>query len=315
MNLYKVLNDVNREFVLHESMVKSSEKKSTSLRARRNKRFKESTEVNVSNNGDSTDVNIVIDNKKPEVPVTPIAPEPVAEEVTTEVEEPTEDLPLEEESDKKDCEGKDCKDVEECDSKDSVKEAEKGKKVPIHNEVSMDEVISMFRQMVKDNPKNEKAKEFLRKYDPEFKESDEVEEVDSKESNGPTKAAEKLNEIIKILDEEGSVDFDIVRYNISVALEWLAPYIKDSDNEEVIEEEPLEECEVKSFNILRMSPKGSLYMIEADKVDNSRVFIVGRNFDSKTNMLDEAEIFNDKDKATSKFRDILYTVNNSKKGE
>lgn len=404
MNLYKALNDDYREFKLHESMTKSSRK----LKPRSNNRTKlhESTEVNVSNEGNSTDVNIVIDNNK--VEETPIVPEvtaPVAEEVTSEVEEPVaEDTPLEEESDKADCEGKDC---EECDSKDSVQEsaedgnkfwsadfkvgdslesdgagsveildldkgsdyilvkrsagyqpfvaawapgltedgklywgqghyfstedeaksyledkklseAEKGKKVPIHNEISVEEAVEVFRQMVKDNPNNEKAKEFLRKYDPEFKESDEeveVEEVDSKESNGPTKAAEKLDEIIKILDEEGSVDPDIVRYNISVAMEWLEPYIKDSDNEEVTEEEPLEECEVKSFNILRMSPTGNLYMIEADKVDNSRVFIVGRNFNSETSMLDEAEIFEDKDKATSKFRDILYTVNNSKKGE
>ena len=51
---------------------------------------------------------------------------------------------------------------------------EEGKKIPIHNEVSNEEIIQMFRQMVKDNPKNEKAKEFLKKYDPEYKEEKEI---------------------------------------------------------------------------------------------------------------------------------------------
>ena len=407
MNLYKALNDDYREFKLHESVEASKKTKVRKVNTRA--KLNESTEVNVSNEGNSTDVNIVIDNNKVEEPViAPVVEEPAAEEVTSEVEEPTEEVSLEEESDKPESKSK-------------------GKKIPIHNEISKDEAVEIFRQMVRDNPKNEKAKEFLRKYDPEFKEAEDfmkesaedvdkfwehgfnkgdkvessgageveildldkgsdyiivkrnvsdsaqpfvaawapalnsegklfwgqghyydtedeardyftskineacgdkdikeddevvVEEVDSEESNGPTKAAEKLEEIIRILDEEGSVDFDIVRNNISTAMEWLEPYIKDSDDtevsEEVVEEEPLEECEVKSFNILRMSPKSSLYMIEADKVDNSRVFIVGRNFNSETNMLDEAEIFEDKDKATSKFRDVLYTVNNSKKGE
>lgn len=400
MNLYKALNDDYREFKLHESMTKSSRK----LKPRSNNRTKlhESTEVNVSNEGNSTDVNIVIDNNK--VEETPIVPEvtaPVAEEVTSEVEEPVaEETPLEEESDKADCEGKDC---EECDSKDSVKEsaedgnkfwsadfkvgdslesdgagtveildldkgsdyvlvkrsagyqpfvaawapsltddgklywgqghyfttedeaksyledkklseAEKGKKVPIHNEISVEEAVEVFRQMVKDNPNNEKAKEFLRKYDSEFKESDEEVSEEIVESDPTTDAVSKLNEIISILNDEGSIDPDKCKELVQGAIDTLVPPTEEVEEVEV-EEEPLEECEVKSFNILRMSPTGNLYMIEADKVDNSRVFIVGRNFNSETSMLDEAEIFEDKDKATSKFRDILYTVNNSKKGE
>lgn len=395
MNLYKALNDDYREFKLHESMTKSSRK----LKPRSNTRTKlhESTEVNVSNEGNSTDVNIVIDNNK--VEETPIVPEvttPVAEEVTSEVEEPvTEDTPLEEESDKADC--------EECDSKDSVKEsaedgnkfwsadfkvgdslesdgagsveildldkgadyvlvkrnagyqpfvaawapgltedgklywgqghyfttedearsyledkklseADKGKKVPIHNEITTEEAVEYFRQIVKDNPNNEKAKEFLRKYDPEFKESDEEVSEEIVESDPTTDAVSKLNEIISILNDEGSIDPDKCKELVQGAIDTLVPPTEEVEEVEV-EEEPLEECEVKSFNILRMSPTGSIYMIEADKVDNSRVFIVGRNFNSETSMLDEAEIFEDKDKATSKFRDILYSVNNSKKGE
>ena len=51
---------------------------------------------------------------------------------------------------------------------------EEGKKIPIHNEVSNEEIIQMFRQMVKDNPNNEKAKNFLKKYDPEYKEEKDI---------------------------------------------------------------------------------------------------------------------------------------------
>lgn len=365
MNLYKALNDDYREFKLHESMTKSSRK----LKPRSNTRTKlhESTEVNVSNEGNSTDVNIVIDNNK--VEETPIVPEvttPVAEEVTSEVEKPvTEDTPLEEESDKADCEGKDC---EECDSKDSVKEsAEDGSKFwsanfKVGDSLESDgagsvEILDLDKGadyiLVKRNAgyqpfvvawapgltedgklywgqghyftTEDEARSYLE--DKKLSEGDEgkkvpihneitTEEVSDEvvESDPITDAVSKLNEIISILNDEGSIDPDKCKELVQGAIDTLVPPTEEVEEVEV-EEEPLEECEVKSFNILRMSPTGSIYMIEADKVDNSRVFIVGRNFNSETSMLDEAEIFEDKDKATSKFRDILYSVNNSKKGE
>ena len=53
-----------------------------------------------------------------------------------------------------------------------------GKKIPIHNEISDEEIIQMFRQMVKDNPNNEKAKDFLKKYDPDYKEDKKDEDCD-----------------------------------------------------------------------------------------------------------------------------------------
>lgn len=312
MNLYKALNDDYREFKLHESVAAKSEKVSAKRSAR--VKFKESTEVNVSNEGSSTDVNIVIDNNDAttEVPA-PVVEEPVVEEVTSEVEEPevTEDTVIEEESE---------------DEVETTEEVET-KKVPIDTSIDMDDVLDLFRKMVEENPNNDKAKEFLRKYDPEFKECDatdsiqesedeveaveEVEEVS--ETDSAADAVSKLNEIIAIIDDEGSIDAEICKNKIQEVIDILVPPTVEVEEVEV--EEPLEECEVKSFNILRMSPTGNLYMIEADRVDNSRVFIVGRNFNSETNMLDEAEVFDDKDKATSKFRNVLYSVNDSKKGE
>lgn len=73
---------------------------------------------------------------------------------------------------------------------DVPEEKEEPKTIPIHNEVDLDEVIAMFREMVKDNPNNEKAKEFLRKYDSEFTESKKIEDK------------EKLDERKKYWDPE-----------------------------------------------------------------------------------------------------------------
>ena len=363
MNLYKALNDDYREFKLQESMTKSSKTDLKSIRSRRNSRtaLKESTEVNVSNEGNSTDVNIVIDNNKVEEPVAPVV-EPVAEEVTSKVEEPTEKLPLEEESDKKeDCEVKECgsEEVKESaedgnkfwssdfkvgDSLDSdgagkveILDLDKGSDyVLVKRESGYQPFVAAWAPSLTDDGKlywgqghyfstEDEAKSYLE--DKKLSEGDEgkkvpihneitTEEVsdDVVETDSTTDAVSKLNEVIAILNDEGSIDPDKCRELVQGAIDTLVPPTEEVEEVEV-EEEPLEECDVKSFNILRMSPSGNLYMIEADKVDNSRVFIVGRNFNSKTNMLDEAEIFDDKDKATSKFRNVLYTVNNSKKGE
>lgn len=74
---------------------------------------------------------------------------------------------------------------------------EEPKTVPIHNEVDLDEVIAMFREMVADNPNNEKAKNFLRKYDKEFKES---KELDDKKAKKIESIKNKLNERKKYWD-------------------------------------------------------------------------------------------------------------------
>ena len=85
------------------------------------------------------------------------------------------------------------------------------------------------------------------------------------------------------------------------------------DSEGLKESEELQECEVRSFRITRISPVVGIYMIEADNSKNERSYIVGKNFDSKTKTLDEAELFTDKAKANNKFKEML--VNANKKGE
>lgn len=77
--------------------------------------------------------------------------------------------------------------------------------------------------------------------------------------------------------------------------------------------EELKECEVRSFRITRISPSSGIYMIEADNSKNERSYIVGKNFNTKTNTLDEAEIFADRSKANNKFKEML--VSSNKKGE
>lgn len=67
--------------------------------------------------------------------------------------------------------------------------------------------------------------------------------------------------------------------------------IKDAN--ELTNSEDIKECEIQSFRVLRKAPKASAYMIEAQTKEGIK-YLTGKNFDSKTNVLEEAEIFENK---------------------
>lgn len=90
-------------------------------------------------------------------------------------------------------------------------------------------------------------------------------------------------------------------------------YFDEINSSDVEDSEELQECEVRSFRITRVSPSSGIYMIEADNSKNERSYIVGKNFNIKTNTLDEAEMFSDRSKANNKFKEML--VNSNRKGE
>lgn len=76
------------------------------------------------------------------------------------------------------------------------------------------------------------------------------------------------------------------------------------DEEPVKDSEEIKECEVKSSRVIRKSPKFSAYMIEAETKDGM-VYLTGRNYDADAKILDEAEVSDNKDKATERFKSLL----------
>lgn len=112
----------------------------------------------------------------------------------------------------------------------------------------------------------------------------EVESEETKDKEHPYKCKFKgpRNKVAKMIADEFNSDEEIEECN----------------------QEEIKECEVKSSRILRVAPSTKAYMIEA-QTKEGLAYIVGKNYDSKTKILDEAEIFTDKAKASNHFKTLL----------
>lgn len=117
-----------------------------------------------------------------------------------------------------------------------------------------------------------------------------------------------IDEIISIITDEGSIDPDKAKELATKAKKEIEGHynectlesIKDSEDEQ----EEIQECEIKSFRVLRKAPKTNSYMLEAQTKEGLK-YITGRNFDDKEKTLEEAEVHSDKNKATEAFKSLL----------
>lgn len=116
-------------------------------------------------------------------------------------------------------------------------------------------------------------------------------------------AISKLQEILDILDSERSIDTDVCRTKVDEAIEILGKHqletMKDGEQNETIKE-----CEIKSFRVIRKSPKFNAYMLEAETKEGM-MYLTGKSFNQDTKILDEAEMSDNKDKATERFKSLL----------
>lgn len=154
-------------------------------------------------------------------------------------------------------------------------------------------------------------------------ESKEVKECgpEKESSKDGEKTITETNESEEITESEteeeiGENAIDTVLAKISAEDEELANRVKeilskdDSEEPEVEEvseeiiEEPLEECEITSYKITRIAPKSNVYMLEAQTKEGLR-YITGKNFNEETKILDEAELSDDKVKASNRFRELM----------
>ena len=194
---------------------------------------------------------------------------------------------------------KDCKD-EKCKEKEVIKGSEKEKK-PIVKET------------------NEKIEEIEVEEKPTDVEDPTVDEMGEGVPAEPT-ALEKIStvanltkedieaEMAEMTDEEKEAikeQFETIK---NVAME-LFPEEVEEDIEEIKEEipdkeEPLEECEISSFKVVRIAPKFNAVMLEAQTKEGLK-YITGKNFNETEKTLDEAEIATDKMSAANRFKSLL----------
>ena len=132
---------------------------------------------------------------------------------------------------------------------------------------------------------------------PEGDESPEDEECDDKDCISEAK------EVISNLINSEELSMDSVKECL-LKISTLLDKYSDEDEDDDYDSEELEECEIKSYRITRVSPKFDAYMIEAETKDGLR-YITGKNYNKDEKTLDEAEITDNKDKATDRFRSLL----------
>lgn len=189
---------------------------------------------------------------------------------------------------------------DESDSKE-VKEAETTIEVPVKVEVAGTEVVNP--EVTPEAPVEEVTEET----------TDEI--IDDSEKANFDKAISLLNEVLEIINVEGSIDTELCKNKIQNAISTLNTHAEDDD---FIEGENCEDCkegeekecdtikeaEVKSFKVTRIAPSKNAFMIEAETTEGLKYFI-GKNYDKESHTLDEAEEFTDKAKASDHFKSLL----------
>ena len=338
MNLYSQLNKEYRDLQLKESE-KEREAKINRLKRNRIKSaelakkqaLKESVNVSVSSSDSVVDV--AVSDENTDVVVSEVNNLPIEDEVIdapvddTVVEEPVEEEPIEPEED----------DIE-------LKETAEGNADFWANFNADDKFVTdVGDAIIIDSNKDANyilvklPTQFVAAWNPEmsdgklvwgqghyFDSEEEAKEYFSSKLNETCEkteeACEDREEIKESAEEVGSDIIETIVSKISVEDEELANKVREilsreesvDGVEDEVEEDTLEECEVKSFRVTRMSPTRNLYMIEADLSNGERSYIVGKNFNKEENVLDEAEMFTDRSKANTQFKNMLL---GSKKGE
>lgn len=184
----------------------------------------------------------------------------------------------------------DIKDGENC--KECKKEAETTIEVPVKVEVGGNEVV---------NP------EVTPTEPTETPEDEVMEDSELKEHSNDTinEAIGIVESLISTLNDEGSIDETICKEKLETILGFLKSDLDEGDNcEDCKKDEELTECEVKSFKVTRIAPSKDAYMIEAETSKGLRYFI-GKGFNKESGVLNEAEEFDDKAKASDKFKSLL----------
>lgn len=203
-------------------------------------------------------------------------------------------------------EGADCKNnnKEECDS-NKIEEAETTVEVPIKVEVGGNEVVNP-EVTAEPTPDTEEVDEV----------TDEIIDSELKEHSVETinQAIAEVNGLIETINTEGSIDGDYCRERLENILSLLQADLSEGDNcskecdsslkEQEDESEKFTECEVKSFKVTRMAPSTNSYMLEAETSEGLK-YIVGKNYNKESNTLDEAEMFDDKNKASNHFKKLI----------
>lgn len=169
----------------------------------------------------------------------------------------------------------------------------------------------------------------------EVEEPDVTEEVTDEVSTEVNPVEAKINEIKEVINSEDGIDIE----SLNTKLDELSSLVSEPSVEEVesteeviddcdkvtdgencikdgekcdeTDDKPVEECdselkecEVKAIRVLRVSPSSNSYLIETETNDGIR-YVVGKNYNSKDKILDEAEEFDSKDKASNYFKSLL----------
>lgn len=323
MNLYKSLSDNFRDLQLKESE-KEHEDKINRLKRNKLRSLKESVNVSISSNDSVVDVAVSKDDTA--VVVSEVNNLPIEDEVIdapvddTVVEEPViEEEPVEEVDLKETAEGN--ADFWKNFKADDKFNTSVGEAVIIDSNKDANYILVKLptEYVAAWNPEMSDGK-LVWEQGHYFDTEEEAKEYFNSKLNeacDPKESCEDKEEIKESAEEVGSDIIETIVSKISVEDEELANKVREIlSREESVEveddEEELEECEVKSFRVTRVSPARNLYMIEADLSNGERSYIVGKNFNKENNVLDEAEMFTDRSKANTQFKNMLL---NSKKGE
>lgn len=271
--LYQILAEDYREYQLKESIGKSGKKL---------------IESSKSSNKRQTSLKEAILNKKKAIKE---SDEEVKEEVPTSEKAPVEEKPLTES----------CKD----DKEKVIKGSEEETKEPINEDEKVEEEIEVSEEPVDaEDPTVDEMGEGV----PEEKEPTAIDKISEVANLSKDEIEAELAEMTDEEKEAIKGKFEAIK---NVAME-LFPEEVEEDIEEITEEipteeipeEPLEECEIKSFKVTRIAPKFGAVMIEAQTKDGLK-YITGKNFNETEKTLDEAEIVSDKVSASNRFKSLL----------
>lgn len=194
----------------------------------------------------------------------------------------------------------------ECDTTEPEEEIHEGEttvEVPIKVEVADTEVVSP--EVTVEDKEVEVPEEVEEVIDDSEKEPESM--INDSEKDQLNNALDILNSIIETINTEGSIDATKLKDDIQLSIDYLNGHAGSDEFEEGAKcetEDKFTECEVKSLKVTRIAPSTNSYMIEAETTEGLK-YIVGKNYDKENHTLDEAEIFDAKDKASNHFKTLL----------
>lgn len=205
----------------------------------------------------------------------------------------------------------DSENTDECDSKE-IKEA--GANLDISAGVDIPDNLATAAGMALLASDKEGSEEDVSTEEP-------VEEPVEEPTEEPVSVVTKITELAGIPKEDIVKEIEAVSEEEKEAINSSLCTLKevfdelcpknDENNDEITEEviedcdkSPIHEAEVASYKVVRVAPKVSAYMIEAQTKEGIK-FITGKNFNEKDKTLEEAEISDSKLDATNRFKSLL----------